>query len=366
MSVMPLALLAFFAFGFVLVLPGALQPALASKLSLGLAQSGLVASALMLGILAGSLASAPLVDRLPRRPLFAVGVGGCALALLGVGSAVSFAALLGAAFALGVASGAYETLLNAAVPESQPERAAPRLALAHAAATLGAALGAPLLASLAGALGVLGAACALTLPFVGLALAAKGAGFPAPPGTRCEGMPPARLPARSLAPLALAAAAYVGVETAISVLLPPLARAAGLATGRGALAISAFWGGVFFARLAFARLALPARRRELVLGSGLAACALLGLAWEGGRALEVWSAAVGFALGAVFPVLVVLAGDAAPQRRASALALVVSAGSLGGGALPWLAGQAGVHAAPLVLAGGCAVIALGAACARRG
>ena len=365
MSVMPLALLAFFAFGLVLVLPGALQPALARAHSLDLAQSGLVASALMLGILAGSLASAPLVDRLPRKPLFALGVGGCALALLGFGSASSFALLLAATFALGTASGAYETLLNAAVPESAPERAAPRVALAHAAATLGAALGAPLLATLARALGVLGAACALALPFAGLALVAAWARFPAPPGAQRAGSPTSALPLAALAPLALASAAYVGVETAISVMLPPLARAAGLPERRGALALSAFWAGVFVARVAFARLALPARRRELVVGSSLAACALVALTLAGAQALELWSAGLGFALGAVFPVLVVLAGDAAPQRRATALALVVSAGSLGGGALPWLAGAAGAQAAPLVLAGGCAVIALAATRARR-
>jgi fucose permease len=364
MSVMPLALLAFFAFGLVLVLPGALQPALARALSLDLAQSGLVASALMLGILAGSLASAPLVDRLPRKPLFALGVGGCALALLGVGGASSFPGLLAAVFALGTASGAYETLLNAAVPEAEPERAAPRVALAHAAATLGAALGAPVLAFLASALGVLGAACALALPFAALALVAAWARFPAPPGAQRAGSRTA-LPLAALAPLALASAAYVGVETAISVMLPPLARAGGLPEPRGALALSAFWAGVFVARVAFARLALPARRRELVLGSSLAACALVALALAGARALELWSALLGFALGAVFPVLVVLAGDAAPQRRATALALVVSAGSLGGGALPWLAGAAGAQAAPLVLAGGCAAIALAAARAHR-
>ena len=130
MSVMPLALLAFLAFGTALVIPGALQPHFARAFALDLAQSGLVASAFMVGILVGSLVAAPLVDRLPRRPLFVTAVLACALALLGMGAATSFAALLVGAFAFGSAAGAYETLLNAALPESQPERAAPRLALA--------------------------------------------------------------------------------------------------------------------------------------------------------------------------------------------------------------------------------------------
>jgi fucose permease len=88
-------------------------------------------------------------------------------------------------------------------------------------------------------------------------------------------------------------------------------------------------------------------------------------ALAGLRALELWSAAIGFALGAVFPVLVVLAGDASPRERATALALVVAAGSVGGALLPWLAGKAGVVRAPLVLAAACGLVALGAGLARR-
>jgi len=365
MPVMPLALLAFLLFGVLLVLPGALQPALVAAFSLDLAESGVVASVLMAGIGVGVIGSGPLIDRFPRRPIFVVAVLACAAALGLAASARSFAALLAALGIVGIASGAYETLLNAAVPESRPERAAARLSVAHAAATLGASLGAPLLARAANAIGTPLTFVCLAAAFVALALAGGFARLPLPPRAATGDAIASALPFAALAPLALASAAYVGVESAASVMLPPFAEAQGLAPARGTLAISGFWAGVFVARLVFARLALPARPREVALGSLAAALAFAVGALAGVGTIELWSAAIGFALGAVFPVLVVLSGDAAPQRRASALAIVVAAGSIGGFALPWLAGSAGARAAPLVLAAGCVVIALGAGFAGR-
>jgi fucose permease len=375
MSVMPLALLAFFAFGVLLVLPGALQPAFARAFALDMAQSGGVASALMIGVGIGVVASGPLVDRAPRRPLFVAASLACVLALAGAAFAPSYAALIAGLGALGAASGCYETLLNAAVPEAFPERAAARLSVAHASATLGAALGAPLLARSASAFGWAATLGALAAAFAGLAALGLGARFPAPPRAAAASAPAAALPLRVLMPLALAAGAYVGVETAFSALLPAVAGALGIANQegwlgftRGSLAISGFWVGLFTARIVFARLGLPARPRELVLGGAAAALVLalgaaLATSW-----IELWSATAGFALGVVFPVLVVLAGDAAPRRRATALALVVACGSLGGGAIPWLAGEVGgaygALAAMFVLAAGCAAIAASAALAR--
>jgi fucose permease len=375
MSVMPLALLAFFAFGVLLVLPGALQPALAAAFALGMAQSGGVASALMIGVGVGVVASGPLVDRAPRRPLFVLASVACVAALGAAALAPSYAALILALFALGLAGGCYETLLNAVLPEAFPERAAARLSGAHACATVGAALGAPLLARCADALGWEVALAALAAVFAALAALGAYARFPNPPGAGAA-QPAAPLPLRVLAPLALASCAYVGVETALSALLPALGGALGasgpsgvLGFSRASLAISGFWAGLFAARVVFAKLGLPARRRELVVG-GVAAGLLLVLGSAlAGRWLEAWSAAVGFALGAVFPVLVVLAGDAAPRRRATSLALVVAFGSLGGGAIPWLAGEVGGARGPgaalVVLAASCAAIAAGAALARR-
>lgn len=370
MSLLPLAFVAFFAFGVLLALPGALQPALAAAFGLDMAQSGLLASSLSLGIGVGVLGGGPLADRLPRRPLF---VASAALAALATASAAAAdsALLLGAALLLlGLGAGCYETLLNAAVPESLPARAAARTSAVHAAATLGAAAGAQGLAAAARAASWQASCVGVAAALAAVALCGVFTAFPArlraPVGDPRER---AAIPLGVLAPFALASAAYVGLETAFSALLPPFAQELGLASARGANGMTAFWLGLFAARVLFARAALPARTRELAL-AGAAGAALLALgALLGASWIELWSAAIGCALGVVFPILVVLSGDAAPLRRATALSWVVAAGSAGGALLPWLAGLAGegggAGAAIAVLALASATIAGAAFAARR-
>jgi fucose permease len=369
MPLLALAGFAFLVFGALLALPGALQPAFAAAFGLDMAQSGLLASALSLGIGAGVLGGGPLADRLSRRSVFAASVTLAALASAGAAAAGS-ALMLGVALAaLGVGAGCYETVLNAAVPESSPARAAARTSAVHAAATLGAALGAQGLAAAARAASWQATLLAIAGALAVLAACGALADFPARVhDTADEGRAPTRLPVATLAPFALASAAYVGLETAFSALLPALSASFGLGAERGANGMTGFWLGLFAARLVFAQAALPARRRELVLGAAVSTALFVLGALAGPRWLEPWSAAIGFALGAVFPVLVVLSGDAAPARRATALSWVVAAGSLGGTLVPWLAGAAGEglggRYALGVLALASAAIGLGVALAR--
>jgi DHA1 family L-arabinose/isopropyl-beta-D-thiogalactopyranoside export protein-like MFS transporter/DHA1 family inner membrane transport protein len=375
MSVMPLAVLAFFAFGVLLVLPGGLGDALAREFALAMPQRGALASALMFGVGAGVMVSGPLSDRFARRPLFVAASLACAVALGASALAPSYAVLALTFALLGLAAGFYETLLNSAVPEAFPDRAGAKLNLAHSAATGGAALGAPLLGGAAATLDWGIALAALAAVFAALAVCGLIARFPAPPGASRAGARASRLPWRTLAALSLAGAAYVGLESTLSALLPAFAGARALAPShllgapRGTLAISAFWVGLFAARIAFGALAIPARARELVIGGALGAVLLALGGVLPGFAYELWSLAIGLALGAVFPVLVVLAGDAAPARRGTALAIVVAAGSVGGVALPYLAGALGetrgVSAALLALAAASASIALGVQLAAR-
>ena len=353
-------------FGVALVLPGAVQPALAGALGLDLAASGGVASALSLGLGAGVVLGGPLADRLPRRPLFVASAGLAGLSGLSLAAGSSFAAVLAATAGIGLGAGLYETLLNAAVPERAPASAAARLSLLHAAATLGAGLGAPLVGALAGARGHTAAYGALGAAFAALALLGLGVRFPAPAthapgnafGASARGV-------RGLVPWGLAAFAYVGLETALSVFAAPYAHGLGLDAGRGMTSLSAFWIGLLVARLAFAALARPARAAQLRSAGLLGAAALAAGALSGAPLPELVFLATGLALGVVFPLLVLFAGDAWPGRRASAVGLVVGAGSLGGLAVPWLAGEIGDRLGAAAAVGALAALALLIAAAAR-
>jgi FHS family glucose/mannose:H+ symporter-like MFS transporter len=187
-----------------------------------------------------------------------------------------------------------------------------------------------------------------------LAAAALAVPFPPPPQRR-RAERSALLPtgaARALAPFALISFAYVGVETALTVLAVPYAtRTLGLPEARGLAAISAFWAGLLAGRLAL----LPVRgridARHLVFG-GASGALLLGAGVAAKlAAVELLFGATGAALGFVFPVMVALAGERAGPARGTATGLVVGAGGLGGFALPWLHGALGDAVGPGVAVG---------------
>ena len=347
-------------FGVALVLPGAAQPALAAALGLDLADSGLVASALSLGLGVGVVAGGPLADRLSRRPLFAASAGIAALSGLAFAGGGPFASVLAATAGIGLGAGLYETLLNAAVPERAPKSAAARLSLIHACATLGAALGAPAVGALAAARGFAAAYVALGAAFAAVALLGLAVHFPEPPPqhARAASSLGASLRLRALVPWLVISFAYVGLETALSVFAAPFAASRGLDAGRGMTSLSAFWIGLLVARLGFAALRHTARTRQL-RGAGLAGATLLGAgAVQGAFPPEAVFLATGLALGIVFPLLVLFAGDAWPERRATAVGLVVGAGALGGFCVPWLAGALGDRLGPSAAVGSLAALAL--------
>jgi len=361
--VLALAFAAFFLFGVMLVLVGASQAELARDLRLDLAGSSLLASFLAIGLGVGVAGAGPLVDRLPRRPFFVASSLAAAAALLSIDASIGLARASLHLAAVGVALGAYETLLNAAIGEVHGARAAKPLTLVHSAATLGAMLG-PALAAALTALSDWSASFRLVGAAHGLlALAALSVPFP-PPARRARPERRGLLPpgaARALLPFAVISFAYVGVETALTVLAVPYASLAlGLGEARGLAAISAFWGGLLAGRLGL----LLARGRidsRYLAAAGAGAALILG-AGVGARiaAVELLFAGVGAALGLVFPVMVALAGERAGAARGTAIGLVVGTGALGGFALPWLHGALGDAGGPAL---GLGTLALWAALA---
>ena len=373
-GLLPLGTAAFLVFGVVLVLVGANQAELARALGLDLTRSGLLGAALSGGLGAGVTVVGPLVDRLPRRPLFLAATLVAGASCLLMGPEVGFGGALVLLALLGLGVGAYDTLLNALAVERYGRSATGPLAVLHGAATLGAALGPFAIGALTDRGGFEASFHATGGLLLVLSVAVAAVPLPAPParatsglgGDLCHVLGPA------LAALALVSFAYVGVETSLTLLAVPWASAElGLGPERGRSSISTFWFGLFLGRLALLRVGRPVGGFDLA-----AAGATGGLLLAAGVAFEVSvpeavTFSVGVALGAVYPVMIALAGRAFPEARGLATGLVAGLGAAGGFAWPWFSGWLGDFAGPGVavgsLVGGCAAIALaGVWFARRG
>ncbi|HEX5067632.1 MAG TPA: MFS transporter [Myxococcota bacterium] len=365
----------FVAFGVVLVLPGAHQADLARALGLDLARSGLLASALAAGLGVGVVLAGPLFDRFPRRPLFVASLCIAAAALLSVREQMSFAAWLLHVAAAGFGIGLYDTLINAAVAERYGESAARPMSLLHAGATIGAMSGPFLAAAFVANGSFLASFRVVGAAHLALALWASRLSFPHPPLSHLQLADAPHVPrgatrlAASVAPFALIAFAYVGVEASLTIFAVPYATSAlGLSAARGASAISAFWLGLLAGRVGVLALPVTLGPRTLGASGALAACALLlGVATRHG-VVELTFFATGVALGCVYPLIMALVGERVRHARGVAAGLAAGAGALGGTAVPWLTGALGdaqgVAAGVGSLAVWCAAIALSAALAR--
>lgn len=367
---LPLGFVAFLAFGAVLVLVGANQASLQRELGLDLAASGLLGSALALGLGAGVVAAGPLFDRYPRRPLFVASTLLAAAALLGVERGMSFARWLAHLGLAGVGIGLYDTLISAAVVQRYERGAARPMLVLHAAATLGAVLAPVGVAWIASRGHFSGSFAALGWAHVLLAGWASGVPLPAPDRSGGGAMRRDRAPWTALLPFAVIAFAYVGVESAATVFAVPYATATlGLPETRGQLGISAFWLGLLLGRVGALGLRRPLDAR-VVGGAGalgaalLASAAAAALSW-----VEATLFAAGLALGCVYPLMIALAGQRLPHARGTAAGLAAGAGALGGFAVPWLTGALGDAAGMRVAFGSlalwCALLPLATATSRR-
>ncbi|MEZ4282543.1 MAG: MFS transporter [Myxococcota bacterium] len=368
-----LALASFLAFGALLVLYGANSSELIEALGLGYADLGLLGSSLSLGLGIGIVIAGPLVDRLPRRPLFVGAGASVAAACLALGPGTEFRGLLAATIVIGFGAGFYETVLNALIVETHEDAAPRRLVFIHSAATLAAALtplffdalrhpgpvfaalalpGLPDLAwhdtfRLAGALHLLLIAAAWLVPMPASRRAAHAS----------DGGPEKASEDRiAFVAICLATFAYVGVESALTLFVADHARTdLGLDASRAARTISGFWSGLLIGRLAvgLSPRAPGAGTTALLAAVASAIVVSFGLGWLSPPELAM--AGAGFFLGGVFPVMIGLAGRALPRNAGLAVGLAGGLGSLGGFVVPWItgliAGSGGLPGAIASLAG---------------
>ncbi len=385
-----LAVASFLAFGALLVLYGANGSELIEALGLGYADLGLLGSCLSLGLGVGIVIAGPLVDRLPRRPLFVAACGCVVVACLLLGPGTDFRSLMIQTVLIGFGAGCYETILNALAVENFGAGAPRRLLFLHSAATLSAAVTPLFFDALRGSFelawydtfrlaGLAHVALAGAVAFVpmGAGVHARRAPEPAPataaapgrasgPGAAGLGDGEDRL---AFTAICIATFAYVGVESALTLFVADHARTGlGLDASRAAGSISAFWSGLLVGRLA---VGLAPRAPGAGTTAALAAIAA-GIVLAFGRgwiaAPEVAMAGTGFFLGGVFPVMIGLAGRTLPRKAGLAVGLAGGLGSLGGFVVPWITGglaaSGGLASALAALSGWLCLLVAGAAFVR--
>ena len=120
---------AMFVFGVVLAVPGTVLalPDFVARLDLTLASRGALISSLFFGLLAGSAASGPLVDRIGRRAALAGSNALIAVCLPAFAAAPSFPPAAAALVALGLVSAAGNTAANAIASGLYPDQRARRM-----------------------------------------------------------------------------------------------------------------------------------------------------------------------------------------------------------------------------------------------
>jgi len=369
---LPLSYCGFLCLGLVLTLLGANQDYLAADLELDLARTAMLASALALGLLVGTIGVGPLYDRLPRRPLFVAAILLTATALLGFGAELSFREALIRFAVIGLGAGAYDTLFIAAIAERFGARSAKPMSLLHTGTATGAIIGPLLVAAIATRWHWTLSFHSIGVAHIALAAAALRIRFPGPTSTaRSVETDPRDALSLAIIPFVVVTFAYLGVETALGVFAIPFARdGLALEVIRGQTAISSMWLGLLAGRLGTVALRGNLDGR-LLIGCGILCCAAISVgAATGIRQIEILYFCVGFSLGPVFPVTIALAGQRFPNSVGSVVGLAVGVGSIGCSIVPWLTGalgdQAGIVVAMKWLAGWVVVIALGGVVIRRG
>ena len=373
-----LATASFLAFGTLLVLFGANATEIISDLELDYAQFGLLGSMLSLGLGIGIVASGPISDRFPRRPLF---ISSCLLVVASattLGPDTTYQRLVFHMIAIGLGAGFYETVLNAIVVEEFPETAGRRLLFIHSGAPLAACV-VPLLIDLVRESGslewyetfriagllhlpLIAAACFVTIGFT------KSAQRPEAVVTESK-TPPLAANWLSLFVICIATFAYVGVESALTIfVVDHAATDLGLPAVRAARTISAFWGGLLVGRLSAGLSPRSPGAGTTSLLAASAAGMILAFELNLFGSPEFAMAAVGLVLGGVFPIMIGLAGRTLPSSPATALGLAGGLGSAGGFLVPWLTGRvaadAGLPFAFASLAGWLVLLAVAAAAMR--
>jgi fucose permease len=362
----------FFSGGFLMAAIGPVQPALAARTGVTLAELKWLMPAIFAGSIGSQFIVGPLRDRLGRRRVLTVAL----LVLAGTGLAIALTwwlwLLLLAAFLYGVGYGSFSLSGNVMSSELVPERRASAVNLVNLFFGLGAFVG-PLVISLLlrragvslpalwiGAALLVGSAIAASLTLPDLLPAVRREAATAPAGR-----------AASLAdPVVFACGVflllYVGSEMAASAWASEyLQRSAGMTAAAAALAVSIFWATLTAGRMSAVLAGMRVTADHLLTTAVCVACAGSALLWaaHGSPRLSVVAYAImGFGYGPIYPTGVAVLTKRYPHAAGTATSQMGILAAMGGMILPWLHGlvlaqRSSVYSAVLTLGVSLATIA---------
>ena len=341
-------LMALYAVSFTML--GPILPQFIGSYSLRLAEGGLLATAQSIGGILAILVAAVVGDRVRKTRIIAVAALFFSLALLGVGVAPSYGALLGLFLLLGGATKLIDTMTNAYIADTNAESRGSNLSRMHAFFGVGALAG-PLYVGLLSHYGagwresyvVLAAVCALaSVVYTVIALRrARDMATAVAGRTRFLDLLEVLRSGRMWLVVALMfayAAHQSGLNVWLSMYLQRVLHASALLAGGG---LSVFWLGIILGRFAAARLA---RRVEpeylLVVGSAVAAPVLAaGIFFQQPILMIASGGIAGFLTGAIIPLLIAIGCTLFPRASALATSMIYLFGSLATMLTPWLMGS---------------------------
>ena len=367
-----LACVAMFVFGIILGLPGTVlgRPEVAAQFGLTLADRGALISTLFIGLLLGSIASGPLVDRLGQRVALGCSAGLVAIGLPLFAQASNVVLAAAALTAIGIASAGMNTASNALSSELFPEERGRRMNCIAIVVGLG-GLAMPTATALAAGLlswrGVVigGGFIAGAVAVVGLVGVRSPAAAPTPhvfaPGVRAAFAGVVRQPRFVLFCVLLVLSA--ATEASMAGWTSTFLTTAGFSAEAATWGLSSHWLGLIAGRLMFSG-RLDRVKRTAIVRAALCGAAVIAtfVAVPLPLVLACGPFAAGLAIAVIVPTALAFAGDRFPGNAGTLFGVLLTLAQVGGILVPALIGavaeQAGIRVGLSLLVLNCLAVAI--------